>query len=109
MVKVSRSLQIEPKGARHPLTVWKLIGIGGACQLLLCEKEPAMVALGAEIPIRYAMLEDKRVESRVVDASFVALSSRGGEIRSAAPVPPRSNVKIWIVFFIGSATTEIYT
>jgi hypothetical protein len=30
MVKVSRSLQIEPKGARHPLTVWKLSGIGGA-------------------------------------------------------------------------------
>jgi len=108
MVKVSRSLQIEPKGARHPLTVWKLIGIGGAYQLLLCEEEPAMVALGAEIPIRYAMLEDKRVGSRVVDASFVALSSRGGEIRSAAPVPPRSNVKIWIGEEVGSEAGEIY-
>jgi PAS domain S-box-containing protein len=109
VVTVTRSLQIEPKGARHPLTVWEVGGIGGAHQLFLRQGEPAMAALAAEIPIRYAMLEDKHVASRVFDASFVALSKGGGEIRSAAPVPPRSNVKIWVGDAeVSSEAGEIY-
>jgi adenylate cyclase len=109
VARVSRSLQIEPKGTRHPLTVWEVIGIGGAHQLFLREAEPPMVALAAEIPIRYAMLEDKRVGNRVFDASFVALSSGGGEIRSASPIPPRTNVKIWVgEAEVGSEAGEIY-
>jgi class 3 adenylate cyclase/PAS domain-containing protein len=109
VARVGRSLQIEPKGTRHPLTVWEVIGIGGAHQLFLREAEPPMVALAAEIPIRYAMLEDKRVGNRVFDASFVALSSGGGEIRSASPIPPRTNVKIWVgEAEVGSEAGEIY-
>jgi adenylate cyclase len=109
VVTVTRSLQIEPKGARHPLTVWEVGGIGGAHQLFLRQGEPAMASLAAEIPIRYAMLEDKHVASRVFDASFVALSKGGGEIRSAAPVPPRSNVKIWVGDAeVSSEAGEIY-
>jgi adenylate cyclase len=94
-VRVSRSLQIEAKGARQPLTVWEVTGIGTQ-DLPLDAEEPPPVTLDTEIPIRYAILEAKAVGIRRFDGSFVRLSTRGGEIRSAEPVAPLRNLKIWV-------------
>ena len=96
IVRVGRQQKVEPKGSRQALTVFEVRGIGGAHGLFLDDVEPPMVALAAEIPIRYAVLDGKHVGSRVFQGSFVRLSARGGEIRSATPVPPASDVKIWL-------------
>jgi hypothetical protein len=91
------------------MTVWEVVGIGGSHGLSLRAAEPAMVDLAKEIPIRYAVLEEKHVGRSVFDASFVRLSVKGAEVRSAAPVPPLSNLKIWIPEIeAGAPPVELY-
>jgi PAS domain S-box-containing protein len=96
IVTLGRPLRIEPKGARREMTVWEVVGIGGSHGLTLRAAEPAMVGLAKEISIRYAVLEEKHVGRSLLDASFVRLSVKGAEVRSAVVVPPLSNLKIWI-------------
>jgi PAS domain S-box-containing protein len=96
VVTLGRRLHIDPKGARSEMTVWEVTGIGGAHDLHLDVTEAPMVALPAEIPIRYAVLEEKHVGRSVMEASIVRLSLKGAEVRSEAAVPPLSNLKIWI-------------
>jgi adenylate cyclase len=109
IVEVGRALRIEPKGARGEMTVWEVVGIGGTHGLTLRVVEPTMVALGKEIPIRYAVLEEKHVGPGVLDASFVRLSVKAAEVRSAVAVPPLSNLKIWIPEIeAGAPPIELY-
>ncbi len=106
---VGRSLRIEPKGARREMTVWEVVGIGGSHGLTLHASEPALIGLLREIPIRYAVLEEKHVGRSVIDASFVRLSVKGAEVRSSTPVPSLRNVKIWIPEIeAGSSPVELY-
>ena len=108
IVKVGRPLRIEPKGARREMTVWEVVGIGGSHGLTLRAVEPAMVGLAKEIPIRFAVLEGKHVGRSMLDASFVRLSLKGAEIRSAALVPLLSNLKIWIPEIEAGTAPELY-
>jgi len=96
VVRIGRARSIEPKGARQPVTVLEVTGIGGAHDLFLDDVEPPMPPLPAAIAIRYTVLEGKHVTGRVVEGSFVRLSARGGEIRAAVPVEPLRDVKIWL-------------
>jgi adenylate cyclase len=109
IVEVGRSLRIEPKGARREMTVWEVVGIGGSHGLTLRMVEPAMVGLVKEIPIRYAVLEEKHVGRSMLDASFVRLSVKGAEVQSAVLVPLLSNLKIWIPEIeAGAPPVELY-
>src|SRR5262249_3366000 len=56
LVSVSRPLQIEAKGARQPLTVWEVTGMGGVHALLLHPPPSRMTLLTAPILVRYAVL-----------------------------------------------------
>jgi adenylate cyclase len=84
IVTLGRPLRIEPKGARREMTVWELVGIAGSHGLTLLSAEPAMVGLAKEIPIHYAVLEEKHVGRSMLDGSFVRLSVKGAEVRSRA-------------------------
>ena len=109
LVSVGRQLQIEAKGARQPLGVWEVTGIGGPHALFLHPASSRMILLAAPIPVRYAVLADKHVGRNVVDGSVVRLSEKNAEIRSSAPVPLLSNVKIWIPEIEASASPgELY-
>jgi PAS domain S-box-containing protein len=109
IVTVGRSLSIEPKGARREMTVREVVGIGGSHGLTLRASEPELIGLVREIPIRYAVLEEKHVGRSVIDASFVRLSVKGAEVRSSTPVTPLRNLKIWIPEIeAGSSPVELY-
>ena len=96
LLRVGRARRIEPKGARQPVTVWDVTGIGGVHDLYLGEAGTPMLTLAVEIPIRHALVENKLVKGQVLDGSVVRLSTRGAEIRSAVPLEPLSDVKIWL-------------
>jgi adenylate cyclase len=109
IVELGRALRIEPKGARGEMTAREMVGIGGSHGLTLRAVELGLVGLAEAIPIRYAVLEDKHVGQSVLDASFVRLSVKGAAVRSAVPVPPLSNVKIWIAGLeAGAPAHELY-
>jgi hypothetical protein len=91
------------------MTVWEVVGIGGPHGLTLRAVEPELVDLAKEIPIRYAVLEEKHVGRSVLEASFVRLSVKGAEVRSALAVRPLRNLKIWIPAIEAGATpVELY-
>jgi PAS domain S-box-containing protein len=94
-VKVSGSLTVQAKGATEPLTVWEVSGVGDDA-VVADATAPALVALATPLPIRYAVLDQKVVGAHVLEGRFVRLSERGGEIQAAEPVPPMTNVKIWM-------------
>jgi PAS domain S-box-containing protein len=117
LISVGRGLSIEAKGARQPVSVWEVTGIGGAHALFRRPPASPMILLAAPIPIRYAVLEGKHVGRAVHDGSIVRLSEKGAEIHApkgaeidaSAPPPPYSNVKIWIPEVeVGDGPGELY-
>jgi len=94
VVQVGDRLQIAAKGAKEPLTVFELRGIGGGYDLFLFEKRAEMRPLAVELAVRYWVVEDKRVGTEAFDGRFVALSVTGGLVRPARGLRLLSNLKL---------------
>jgi class 3 adenylate cyclase len=93
-VRVGERLSVDAKGAREPITVHDLLGVGAPYDVDLPEREEAPVRLTQEIRARYYVLEDKRVGTEAFDASFVELSVHLGLMRSRRRLRTLSNLKI---------------
>ena len=94
VVQVGDRLSISAKGAKEPLTVFELRGIGGGYDLFLFEKRDEMRPLAVELPVRYWVVEDKRVGTEAFEGRFVALSVTGGLVRPARDLRLLSNLKL---------------
>jgi class 3 adenylate cyclase len=93
-VRVGERLSVDAKGAREPINVYDLLGVGAPYEVALPEREEAPVRLPREIRARYYVLEDKRVGTEAFDASFVELSVHVGLMRSRRRLRTLSNLKI---------------
>jgi len=93
-VRVGERLSVDAKGAREPINVYDLLGVGAPYEVSLPEREEAPVRLPQEIRARYYVLEDKRVGTEAFDASFVELSVHLGLMRSRRRLRTLSNLKI---------------
>lgn len=94
---VNGRMQIEPKGAKQPLTVYDIVGIGEPYDLLLAPAEDALAAIEPPIPIRCAVLEEKHVGRSVFAGTIVGLSRLRAEIVAAERAAPLSNLKILLL------------
>jgi adenylate cyclase len=94
LVQVTAPMEVETKGIEEPLTVYEVQGIGGSYQLVVPVTEATLVPLQEALPLRYTLLEGKHLERTVFPGCLVRLSAKGGEIRSAHPVAPWSDIKI---------------
>ena len=77
--------------------MFEVKGIAGRHALSLHATELPMTAIAPAIPVRYTVLKDKHVEHGGFGGHLTRLSMQGAEVRSAIPVPPLSNVKLWIL------------
>jgi adenylate cyclase len=93
-VRVGERLSVDAKGARDPIAVYDLRGIGSPYDVSLPEREGAPVRLPYEVRARYYVLEDKRVGTEAFDASFAELSVQVGLMRSRRRLRTLSNLKI---------------
>jgi adenylate cyclase len=93
-VRVGERLSVDAKGARDPIAVYDLRGIGPPYEVSLPEREGAPVRLPYEIRARYYVLEDKRVGTEAFEASFGELSVQVGLMRSRRRLRTLSNLKI---------------
>jgi adenylate cyclase len=96
VVTVAGSREVQAKGSREPIVVWDLRGIGAEYALRLGDRAEELVALARELTVRYALLDGKHVRQDTHLGRLVRLSPRGGEVRFQTPVPPLSNVKLWL-------------
>jgi adenylate cyclase len=97
ILRIARQIEIETKGFDRPITVYDVRGLGASNDLLLPDDEDVLVPLRQLIPLRYTVLEEKRLGSVVLTGVFVKLSTRGGEVHSATPLAPWSNVKMQLM------------
>jgi adenylate cyclase len=93
-VQVGERLSVDAKGARQPIDVYDLLGVGAPYDVALPEREETPVRLPQEIRARYYVLEDKRVGTEAFDATFAELSVHVGLMRSRRRLRSLSNLKI---------------
>jgi adenylate cyclase len=61
ILRIDAQQEVLPKGADTPLKIYEVGGIAGHYNLALEAKDPALVTLMREIPLRYTVLEGKDV------------------------------------------------
>jgi class 3 adenylate cyclase/CheY-like chemotaxis protein len=96
IVTVGQPIRVQAKGSAEPITVYDLVGIGGEYNVSLSRGEEALRTLEREMPVRFWILEGKRVGDDAFEGAFVRLSATGAEVRSTTPLRALSNLKIEI-------------
>jgi adenylate cyclase len=94
IVEVGDRITVDAKGARGPLAVYDLRGLGGEYRLFLSQRRAAAVRLDPEVAVRFNVLEGKLVGTETLEGSFVELSTRGAVMRTSRPLRALSNLKI---------------
>ena len=94
ILRIDAQRDVVPKGAETPLRIYEVGGIAGHYNLALEGKEPALVTLTREIPLRYTVLEGKDVGGKELEGSVVRLSKNCAEIALSRPVSVLSNLKM---------------
>ncbi len=93
-VQVGDRLSVKAKGAREPVTVYDLKGIGGSYDVFLPERQDHLQALSRPAEMGFWILEGKQVGDEWFSARLSKLSEIGAEILSESSLPPLSNLKL---------------
>ena len=94
---IQTQIAVEAKGIEQPITLYDVLGIGGAYNLSLPERAEMFLPLHEEIRLGYTVLEGKYAAGTVFTGTFVQLSVKGGEIRSQHVVFLISDIKMRLV------------
>lgn len=94
VLRIDAQQEVLPKGAETPLRIYEVGGIAGRYNLALGEKDPVLVNLAREIPLRYTVLEGKTVGKKELNGSIVRLSEKTAVIASDEPLEPLTNLKM---------------
>jgi len=94
ILRIDAQREVLPKGAETPLRIYEVGGLAGHYNLALEGKEPALVTLTREIPLRYTVLAGKDVGKKELEGSVVRLSKNCAEITLGGPVSVLTNLKM---------------
>jgi adenylate cyclase len=97
ILRIDDQRDVVPKGAEMPLRIYEVGGIAGHYNLALDTKEPAMVGLTRQIPLRYTVLEGKNVGKKGLEGSVIRLSKNCAEITLDGPISVLTNLKMNLV------------
>jgi len=93
-LRIDAQREVLPKGAQAPLTIYEVGGISGRYNLAIEERDPAMVHITRQIPLRYKVLEGKSVRGKGLEGSIVRLSEKSALIVLDEPLEPLTNLKM---------------
>jgi len=94
ILRIDAQLEVLPRGADIPLKIYEVGGIAGLYNLVLEAKDPALVTLMREIPLRYTVLEGKDVVQKETEGSVVRLSKNCAEIKLRGSISVLNNLKM---------------
>ncbi len=103
ILNIKGQMEVEPKGAANPITIYDVNGIGGDYNLSLPEEKEVLVTLHQAIHLKYTILEGKKISKTCFEGSLVKLSISGGELYSEHPPAILSNIKMNIRGITGEA------
>lgn len=91
ILRIDKRMDVLPKGAEAPMTIYEVGGIGGQYNLVLEGEEPSMVALAKQIPLRYTVLGENPVDK---EGLVIRLSGKSAEIDLNEEVELLLNLKM---------------
>ena len=93
-LRLDAQFQVEPKGAKEPLQLHEVGGIGEPFNLSLPPKASVLCPLPQPLPIHFTVLEEKFVGRTVHQGQLLALSESEAGMESQLALVPLSNLKI---------------
>jgi adenylate cyclase len=94
VLRIDARREVLPKGAETPLRIYEVGGIAGQYNLALEWKDPTLVTLTRQIPLRYTVLEGKNVGKKGLEGSIVRLSEKTAVIALEEPLELLTNLKM---------------
>ena len=94
VLRIDAQLDVHPKGATAPLRIYEVGGLAGGYNLALERKEPSLVTLAWQIPIRCTVLEGKDGGDKGFEGFVVKLSKNCAEITLLKPIKVLTNFKM---------------
>ncbi len=94
VLRIDAQREVLPKGAETPLKIYEVGGIAGQYNLALEGRDPGLVTLARQIPLRYTVLEGKDVGKKGLQGSVVRLSKKCAEIILDRPLEMLTNLKM---------------
>lgn len=94
LVRINQHIQVNPKGAKEPITIYEVVGIGGKYDLFLPEHLEELFSLDEELPLRFIVLDGKSADQEILMGRIVKLSANEADIFSDHAIPLLSNLKI---------------
>jgi class 3 adenylate cyclase len=94
VLRIDGQREVLPKGTEVPLRIYEIGGIAGQYNLALEKGDSDLVTLARRVPIRYTMLEGKKVSDKSFEGFFVKLSKKSAEMVLDGPVDLLTNLKM---------------
>jgi len=94
ILRIDAQRDVRPKGSETPLRIYEVGGIAGGFNLALEEKEPPLVTLVRQIPLRYMVIKGKDIGEKGLKGFVVRLSKNCAEITLGASVDMMTNLKM---------------
>jgi adenylate cyclase len=94
LMAVAEQMQVLAKGIETPITIYDVRGVGAPYNLILPITEDPLLPLPMPLPLRYTVVEDKRLRAVALAGRLVKVAAKGGEIRARRVVAPLSDIKI---------------
>ncbi|MEH2137570.1 CHASE2 domain-containing protein [Nostoc sp.] len=81
IIKLIGHKEVQAKGVKEPIKIYEVGGIAGEYNLYLAEnEEEVFLELLEAIPIKYAVLDGKDVNSTVIEGKLVKLSAKEAQV-----------------------------
>ncbi len=94
VLRIDAQREVLPKGAETPLRIYEVGGIAGQYNIALEWKDPTLVTLARQIPLRYTVLEGKNVGKKGLEGSVARLSEKTAVIALEEPLELLTNLKM---------------
>jgi adenylate cyclase len=93
-VFVGERYAIDAKGAKEPIVVHDLLGIGGEQAVALPGRSEIFVPLRHELPVEYSVMAGKTAGAETFSGGFVELSATGAVLHSGRGLRSLSDLKL---------------
>lgn len=107
IAKTTGSMEVEPKGVSHPISIYDICGLGGIYNLELPSLSDSLQVLPMPIPITYRILEEKHLGTEIFAGELRRLSPYGAEISADQDVPVLTNLKLHLQVYDQAQQLEI--
>jgi len=94
ILRIDSQRDVLPKGSETPIRIYEIGGIAGHYNLALEGREPALVTLSRQIPLRYTVLESKDIGEKELKGSVIRLSKNCAEITLSSPISVLADLKM---------------